>query len=65
MSKHSTDQYGRHSYKNYCIEPWYNDGTKSSGVKSYSIYNRYNSMYDNKDGFKSIKEAVAWIDRWR
>lgn len=64
-SKHTTDQYGRHSYRNYSIEPWYHDGTKASGVRSYSIYNRYNSMYDCKDGFKTIEEAVEWIDRWR
>jgi hypothetical protein len=60
-AKHHTDQYGRHSYKNYTIEAWRNadDGM----IRSYSIYNRYNSMYDNKDGFRSIEEAVAYIDR--
>src|SRR5580765_6231148 len=33
---------------NYSIEPWYFDGRKESGVKSYIIYNRFNSMYDCK-----------------
>jgi hypothetical protein len=65
MNRHQTDRFGRHTYKNYTIEPWYNDGRKESGVKSFSIYNRYNSMYDNKDGFKSIEEAVEYVDRWR
>ncbi len=62
-TKYHTDQYGRHTYKNYSIEPWYNNGTKESGIKSFSIYNRYNSMYDCKDGFRSIEEAVQYIDR--
>jgi len=66
MTKATTDQYGRHSYKNYTIEPWY--FTHRTGVKellSYSIYNRFNSMYDNKDGFKSVEEAVQYIDKYR
>jgi len=65
MTKATTDQHGRHSYRNYTIEPWYVDGHKESGVKSYSIYNKFNSMYDNKDGFKSIEAAVEYINKWR
>ena len=65
MTRHHTDSFGRHSYKNYSIEAWYNNGRKESGVKSYSIYNKFNSMYDCKDGFKTIEEAVQYIDRYR
>lgn len=54
MSKATKDQFGRFSYRNYHIEPWKNG--------SWSIYNHYNSMYDCKDGFKSVDEATAWID---
>jgi hypothetical protein len=61
MTKHTTDQFGRHSYKNYTIEPWYLTGTKQ--VRSWSIYNRCNSMYDCKDGFKTLDEAVQYIDK--
>jgi hypothetical protein len=65
MTKHQTDQFGRHSYKNYSIEPWYRDGRKESGIKSFSIYNKFNSMYDCADGFKTIEDAVAYIDNRR
>lgn len=57
MSKAHKDEFGRFSYKNYTIEPWKHNQT-------WSIYNKYNSMYDCKDGFKSVDEAVAYIDRW-
>lgn len=66
MTKHQTDQFGRHTYKNYSIEPWHVQGVLPARVvESWSIYNRFNSMYDNKDGFKSIEEAVQYIDNHR
>ena len=42
------DQFGRASYGNYTIEYW-------KDHKTYSIYNKFNSMYDCKDGFKSVR----------
>lgn len=59
MTKATIDPHGRFTYRNYSIEPWHNT---DRSVRSYSIYNRYNSMYDNKDGFKTIDEAVDYID---
>jgi hypothetical protein len=64
MSKAQTDEFGRISYRNYSIEFWSEKyPTKAAGT--YSIYNKFNSMYDCKDGFKSVDEAVAYIDRYR
>lgn len=57
-TKAVVDQYGLISYKNYSIEIW-------AHTKTFSIYNKYNSMYDNKDGFKSVADAVQYIDKWR
>jgi hypothetical protein len=65
MTRPTTDCHGRITYKNYSIEPWYNNGRKESGIKSFSIYNRFNSMYDCKDGFRSVEEAVEYINRYR
>ena len=61
MNKVTKDEFGRISYRNYHIEPW--KSGPASGT--WSIYNHYNSMYDCKDGFKSVDEAVAYIDKWR
>lgn len=63
MTKYATDQYGRHTYKDYTIEPCYLAGTRE--LLSYSIYNRFHSMYDCDNGFKSIDEAVRYIDKYR
>ena len=57
-----TDNFGRHTCGNYSIEPWKNE---DGSIKSYSIYNRFNSMYDCRDGFKTIEEAKDWINKWR
>jgi hypothetical protein len=46
------------TYKNYSIEFWSSNNT-------FSIYNRLNSMYDCKDGFKSVEDAVQYIDKHR
>lgn len=57
-----TDQHGLKTCGNYTIESWKReDGT----IKSYSVYNRFNSMYDNKDGFKSPEDAAEWINKYR
>ena len=56
-TKAVVDQFGRISYGNYSVEFCSNN--------TFSIYNRYNSMYDCKDGFKSVTEAVEYIDRGR
>jgi hypothetical protein len=45
---------------NYTIEPWH---SHEGLVRSYSIYNRFNSMYDCKDGFKSVEDAAAYINK--
>jgi hypothetical protein len=55
-TKAAVDQFGRITYKNYSIEVW-------SQNKTFSIYNMFNSMYDTKDGFKSVDDAVQYIDR--
>jgi len=57
-TKATADQFGRISYKNYSVE-------FCGGEKTFSIFNMFNSMYDNKDGFKSVEDAVQFIDRYR
>jgi hypothetical protein len=57
-------------HKNYHIMFWPADIREQHPASNqipgtYSIYNRYNSMYDCKDGFKSVAEAVAYIDKYR
>ncbi len=58
QTKASVDQFGRISYRSYNIEFWATNNT-------FSIYNKFNSMYDCRDGFKSVDEAVQYIDNRR
>lgn len=57
-TKATVDQFGHISYKHYSIEFW-------TAHNTFSIYNMFNSMYDNADGFKSVEEAVQYIDTRR
>ena len=57
-TKATVDQLGRISYGHYNIEHWADRGT-------FSIYNKFNSMYDCRDGFKSVEQAVQYIDNHR
>ena len=45
------------TYRGYHIMAWAAD--------RFSIYNNANSMYDCRDGFKSIEEAKKFIDERR